>query len=640
MKYAPAVDAARYYAFASKIPLFCLVMAVLMLSKIVVFYDSVPWLHGIAIPGALGMLAVVRGIHWLRVRHHRIDDQEAKHRLDKVTALLFVGCYIITANDLALYYFADDSAGSDERHFVQMLLLGEGICSFFFLMHLRSAALLTAGLSIIPCLVLYALGGTVVAWVTTINIVVLAGAMMIVMLTYARDYASLAKSHVDLQTLGDENARLAAIDMVTELPNRREFFRELGVEIDRMGPAMARFSIGIVDLDGFKLVNDTHGHKFGDVVLARVAQRLKGSVGDETKFYRLGGDEFAFIHKGAETEANLLDMSKSIIDVILAPLTVGSVTTTIGCSIGMARFPESASDAELLYEYCDYALYDAKRGGRQRAVVFNDDHRQIMIEQGATEQALRAADLEQELFPVFQPITDSRTGRAVAYECLARWNSPTLGSVSPAKFIPVAEQCGLVSVITKVMLRKALRVMQDWELDTKLSFNLSPHDIANDALVLELFSIIEKSGIRPNRLGFELTETALIQNFDGARRNIELLQLSGIGVALDDFGAGYSSLSHVHALPLDKLKIDRRFIVDVEHNETSRNIIRSVAGLCQDLGIECIVEGAETQAQVDALGALGCNFVQGYFYSRPLTTSQLQDYVADGESRSKMAAVA
>jgi diguanylate cyclase (GGDEF)-like protein len=640
MNYAPAVDTARYYAFASKIPLFCLVMATLTVSKIVVFAGSVPWLHGIAIPAALGLLAFVGGIRWLRTRHHRIDEEEARHELNKASAILFVACYIATANDLALYYFANDSAGSDERHFVQMLLLGEGICSFFFLMHLRSAALLMAGLSIFPSLLLYALDGTLVALVTTVNIVALAAAMMIVMFTYARDYASLAKSHVDLQTLGEENARLAAIDMVTELPNRREFFRELGIVVDRSAPAHAGFSIGIVDLDGFKLVNDTHGHKFGDLVLARVAQRLKECAGPDTSFFRLGGDEFAFICRVEADEVALLAMGKNIIDGILVPLTVGSVTTSIGCSIGMARFPESASTGELLYEYCDYALYDAKRGGRQRSVVFNDEHRQVMIEQGATEQALRSADLEQELFPVFQPITDSRTGRAVAYECLARWKSPTLGSVSPAKFIPVAEQCGLVSVITKVMLRKALAVMQVWELDTKLSFNLSPHDISNDVLVLELFSIIEKSGVKPSRIGFELTETALIQNFDGARRNIELLQASGIGVALDDFGAGYSSLSHVHALPLDKLKIDRRFIADVEHNETSRNIIRSVAGLCQDLGIECIVEGAETQAQVDALGALGCNFVQGYFYSKPLTTSQLQDYVAEGESRGKLAAVA
>lgn len=636
MNYALAVDSARYHAFAQKMPVFYAAAALLMLSKVFVFYGIAPLLFSAVLPCAVAAFAVVRGIRWLRIRNKKVTDAEASKALKSATVLLYGACWITAVTDLALYHYG----GPGERRFIHFVMIGEGTCVFFFLMHLRGAALFMAAGSVLPSLVLYFFAGTVWDWAIALDLAVIAVAMMIVMFSYERDYALMARTHVDLQQLSEENARLAAIDMVTELPNRREFFRELGVEVDRSGPGVAQFSIGIVDLDGFKLVNDTHGHKFGDLVLARVAQRLKDCVGDQTKFYRLGGDEFAFIHKGAESESALLALGKTIIDGILVPLTVGSVTTSIGCSIGMSRFPESASEGELLYEYCDYALYEAKRAGRQRSVVFTDEHRQVMIEQGATEQALRAADLEQELFPVFQPITDSRTGRAVAYECLARWNSPTLGQVSPAKFIPVSEQCGLVSVITKVMLRKALKVMEGWELDTKLSLNLSPHDIANDVLVLELFSIIEKSGIRPSRVGFELTETALIQNFDTARRNIELLRMSGIGVALDDFGAGYSSLSHLHALPLDKLKIDRRFIADVEHNETSRNIIRSVAGLCQDLGIECIVEGAETQAQVDALGALGCNFVQGYFYSRPLTTSQLQDYFSAGESRSKMAAAA
>lgn len=637
MRYGLAVETAKYYAYTQKMPLFHAALALMMLSKIVVFYSSdAPWLYSVVLPGAMTIFLIEGGLRCLRLQNEPISEKDAARSLQIARYLTCAGCFIGVVNDLALYYYGNEG----ERQFVHLMMLGQGSCAFFFLMHLRSAALVTAALSMLPSMALYATAGTIWGWALVVNIMIFAGSMIVVMFRYERDSVSLAKSHVDVVRLGEENARLAAIDMVTELPNRREFFRDVGLEITRAQAEGTSFSIGIVDLDGFKRVNDTHGHKFGDLVLARVAQRLQGGVEDQMTFYRLGGDEFAFICKNEAEEKALLAIGKQIIDSLLLPLTVGSITTCIGGSIGIASFPASATTGELLYEYCDYALYDAKRGGRQLTVVFNEDHRRIMIEQGATEQALRSADLDEELFPVFQPITDSRTGRAIAYECLARWNSKTLGPVSPAKFIPVAEQCGLVSTITKVMLRKALKVMKDWEPDTKISVNLSPHDIANDALVLELFSIIEKSGIKPSRIGFELTETALIQNFDTARRNIELLQMSGIGVALDDFGAGYSSLSHVHALPLDKLKIDRRFIVDVEHNETSRNIIRSVAGLCQELGIECIVEGAETQEQVDALGALGCNLVQGYFHSKPLTSSQLKDYVADGKASKQLNAAA
>lgn len=636
MKYQLALEASRYQAFAQKMPLFYAAATVLVLSKVVVFYGVAPVFFSVVLPCAVAAFAVVRGLRWLRLRQMKVSEEEASRALQRVTILLTGACWITAVTDLVLYSYG----GPEERRFIQFVMMGEGGCVFFFLMHLRGAALLMAAGTLLPSLILYAFAGTLWDWAIAVNLAVIGLAMTIVMLSYERDYVSMARSHVDMKELSEENARLASIDMVTELPNRREFFRELKREVDLANAARAQFSIGIVDLDGFKLVNDTHGHKFGDIVLARVATRLQECVGDGAKFYRLGGDEFAFIRKGNASEEDLLAMGESIIAHVLVPLTVGSVTTAVGCSIGMARFPQAATSGDLLYEFCDYALYDAKRGGRRRPVVFDEQHRKIMQEQGATEQALRSADFDKELYPVFQPITDSRSDRTVAYECLARWESPTLGFVSPAKFIPVAEQCGLISIITKVMLRKALEAMRDWEDDIKLSFNLSPHDIANDALVLELFSIIEKSGIRPSRIGFELTETALIQSFDAARRNIELLQMSGIGVALDDFGAGYSSLSHVHALPLDKLKIDRRFIVDVEHNETSRNIIRSVVGLCQDLDIECIVEGAETQAQVDALAELGCNFIQGYFYSRPLTTSQLQDYVAAREGRGPLAAVA
>ncbi len=311
--------------------------------------------------------------------------------------------------------------GSDERHFVLMLLLGQGVCSFFFLMHLRKAALLMAGLSILPSLVLYASDGTMVGWSPPSTSRSLALAMMIVMLSYARDYASLAKSHLAVEALGEENARLAAVDMVTNLPNRREFFRELGVEVDRFGAEHDGFSIGI--RSGW--LQARQRHTWPQIRRPRTgagwANRLKECVGPEATFYRLGGDEFVFIHRAQVRRKRAAGNDQDDIESVLMPLDVGSITRRRSA----ARSAWLGSRNRHPMQNCStstatkrFTTPSAEAGNGRSSL--SDEHRRIMLDQGATEQALRAADLEQELYPVFQPITEfcARAAR-VAYECLA-----------------------------------------------------------------------------------------------------------------------------------------------------------------------------------------------------------------------------
>ncbi len=398
------------------------------------------------------------------------------------------------------------------------------------------------------------------------------------------------------------------------------------------------FSIGIIDLDGFKGVNDTHGHKVGDLVLSEVARRLMSIEDRKAQFHRLGGDEFAFLVTGSADGDALRALGHRIIECVSQPINCGSVTASVGCSIGIASYPDAAREADLLFEYCDYALYEAKRSGRRKTEIFSESHRSRMVEQNAIEHAFRSADFDEEIYPVFQPITNTRTGQTIAIECLARWNSRKLGNVSPAEFIPAAEQWGLVSAITKVMIKKALVVAAAWPEHVKLSINLSPNDIMSAERVGELLEIVNTSGLSPKKLVFELTETAFIKNFDVAQAQLERLRASGAEVALDDFGAGYSSLSHVHALPLDKLKVDRRFIADIETNETSRSIIRHVSLLCGDLGICCVAEGVETNGQLKVLEDLGCSIIQGYLIARPMPAEDLADYLMkDAEAKASAA---
>lgn len=630
-----SIDTARYAAFAEKMPVMYAAMAVLMGTKALVFAGTAPWLVSIALPAALALFTIVRGIRWVRLNGQPVEQAAARSRLRSATGLLFAASMLTVAIDVTLYQYGDEA----QRNFIVLQLTAEGFAIFFFVMHLGAAAGLMIVLGLLPVASLYAFQGTVSGGAAALTIVTVSAAMVHAMRSYSKDFLALVQSHLTLEKLGGENARLASADMITELPNRREFFRQLTAIHARACTIGETFAVGILDLDGFKLVNDAHGHKVGDQVLAEVAQRLTASAGAALTFFRIGGDEFGFIAPHLGNADQLADLGAGLIEALAPPIAVGSVTSSVGCSIGVAIYPDAADAVDLLFERADYALYEAKRTGRLRTVIFSPEHQKRMQEYGLVEQNLRIANLDAELHALFQPIIDVSSEQAVEFECLARWNSPVLGPVSPAVFIPVAEQAGLISRVTLAMMRKALAAMVDWPVETKISLNLSSHDIVSRKTVLELIAIVARSEISPSRISFELTETAFMHSYDTAREHIGILQKSGFSVALDDFGAGYSSLSHVHALPLDKLKIDRSFVNDLETNATSQNIVRTLARLCTDLGIECVVEGAENEHQIRLLVGLGCNTVQGYYYAKPLTNEQIHAYV-EGQAGNQDAAVA
>jgi diguanylate cyclase (GGDEF)-like protein len=447
-----------------------------------------------------------------------------------------------------------------------------------------------------------------------------------------KDFKAVIQTKIDLEEVSAENARLASLDMLTGLPNRRHFFSVLGQKVSSQG---SRIAVGIVDLDGFKPINDTYGHRVGDKVLDVIANRLGAARPEAIEFCRIGGDEFAFIVDLASIESDsLIEIGNALIKSSEDIIRAGDLNISLSCSVGFAVYPDLADSADSAFEHADFALYQAKRMGRGNTLVFSAEHQARITEQSKVEQVLLAADFDAEFYPLFQPIIDVASGKTEAFECLARWTSPVLGRVSPGSFIPIAEQAGLISNITAIMLRKALMDMATWPLDVKLSFNLSPHDITSGFSTMRIISTIMNSNIDPSRIVLELTETALLNDFTTAQRNIELLKASGLSLALDDFGTGYSSLCHVQSLPLDKLKIDRRFVVDVETNPTSQMIVRSLVALCQGIGIGCVVEGAETEAQVNMLRSLGCRTIQGYYYSRPIEASQIDGFLGAAQRQS------
>jgi predicted signal transduction protein with EAL and GGDEF domain len=310
-----------------------------------------------------------------------------------------------------------------------------------------------------------------------------------------------------------------------------------------------------------------------------------------------------------------------------APFHLTEAIVQISGSVGFAVYPTTASSPEELFDRADYALYHGKRTMRGNAIPFTADHIAEIHRDARIEQALKVADFERELAIVFQPIVDIRTETTIGFEALARWTSPTLGQVSPALFIPVAERAGIVGRLTRPLLQKALTAARKWPADMRLSFNLSAYDLTSPEGVLSVVSTIEKSSFDPRRLDLEITETAFTHDFGQVQQSVAMLRALGCGISLDDFGTGYSSLSRLHALPLTKIKVDRSFVTRLHEKPASYKIVKSLLALSNDMSVDCIIEGVETREEMDTLKKMEGVLVQGYFYSPPMTEQDIPGFL-------------
>lgn len=603
----------RYDAFVTMMPLLYGFLAAVMLAVMVVFRGREPLLASFFLPAFLMATACMRGVWWHRRRNEPVTIALAQTRLNQALAMLVAGSLLAGVMVWSLF----SVASPEERRFLTtayVLTSLVGLCCFS---HLRYMAVLCVVLILLPAAVQEVSAGTEPAILSGLILLFTVAGMARFLIVSYDQFTLLVRSKMEIQQLHEQNVRLLSVDMVTGIPNRRYFFDALSAALSA-SEGTGTVSVGVVDLDGFKPINDSYGHRVGDAVLREVARRLSEALPEVRGMSRIGGDEFAFFVENATGSPDLMRIGQALIEATQRPLVVGDLTLSVSCSIGFATYPDAAREADILFEFADFALYHAKRAGRSRSEIFSAEHRALMSAEDSIEQALRGADLETELTAVFQPVIDMVEGRILALECLARWTSPALGSVSPAIFIPTAERTGLITPITLVMLDKALAAMRGWPPSIRLSFNLSSNDITSQVAVLRIVALLTTSGVSPSRVIFELTETALLHDFGTARANIALIKATGAQIALDDFGTGYSSLSHIQNLPLNKLKIDRRFVVDIETNETSRMIVRSLVALCHGIGVDCIVEGVETEGQARALGSLGCSAVQGYLYARPV----------------------
>ncbi|BDW99958.1 putative bifunctional diguanylate cyclase/phosphodiesterase [Maricaulis maris] len=434
------------------------------------------------------------------------------------------------------------------------------------------------------------------------------------------------KSHRDAirdrktaEALAAEARHLAECDALTNLPNRRSFFVALESRLERLRQHGEPFILGLIDLDGFKPVNDTYGHAAGDEMLKTVARRLGGVAGDSAMPARLGGDEFALIAPAPCTRAEtVLQLGHRIEAALSRPYDLGDYTCKGSGSVGLLICNDPSLSTHDLMERADHALYFAKRALQGKAVLFNAALEHEMTASSQVDKALRRCDYEAEFTIKFQPQYDIIKSKIVGFEALARWDSPELGPVSPDVFIAAAERAGLIRPLTQVLLSKALAEMASWPDHLILAFNLSAHDLMSPQAMDSVLETVRASGLPAKRIEFEITETAMMSDFNQARRAINRISEAGHSVALDDFGVGYSSLQYLQQLPVSKLKIDRSFVSQMLEDSSSYKIVRTMLSLSQTLDLGCVIEGVESEAQMHILRSLGARHVQGYLIGAPM----------------------
>ena len=426
----------------------------------------------------------------------------------------------------------------------------------------------------------------------------------------------------------EQAQHLALHDRLTGLANRAFLAERLEEDLARARRDDSSLAMLCLDLDRFKQVNDTLGHPVGDALLRAVADRLRQCVRRSDTVARLGGDEFAIIQTPIASPDEAGSLAHRIVAALTEPYDLGEHRIVIGTSVGVAFAPADTTQADVLLKMADMALYRAKAEGRGTARFFKPEMDLELRERRTLELDLRRAIAMNEFELHYQPLVDVPTGTIDAMEALIRWRHPERGVVRPGEFIPIAEETGLITQIGIWVLHQACREAAAWPGSVRVAVNLSAAEFKGMGLVGAVTSALAGSGLTPDRLELEITETALITDTDATLEVLQTLRTTGVRIVLDDFGTGYSSLNYLRKFPFDKIKIDRSFVQDIETRADCKAIVRAVTNIGDNLGIATTAEGVETIAQFDMIQAHGCNQVQGYLFSRPVPAESVAALLA------------
>jgi diguanylate cyclase (GGDEF)-like protein len=426
---------------------------------------------------------------------------------------------------------------------------------------------------------------------------------------------------------------LANHDALTALPNRAMFTEVLNLSIQNARRYGRHFAVLFIDLDRFKVINDTLGHEAGDRLLLEMAKRLTHTVRSSDVVARLGGDEFVVLVQEVSEPKQVAAVARKILAALVQPLSMNQQEVRMTASIGICMYPGDAQDEQSLMKNADIAMYRAKEDGKNNYKYYSEEINVHSFEKLALETSLRRGLERDEFLLHYQAKLDLRTGAITGVEALVRWKHPDLGMVPPGQFIPLAEETGLIVPIGKWVLRTACAQVVDWQRrglpSMRMAVNLSARQFADDSLVADIEAVLSETAIAPDLLELELTESMVIQNTERAGRVLADIKRLGVRLAIDDFGVGYSSLSHLKRFPIDTLKVDRSFIRDIPADPEDKAITEAIIAMGKSLSLTVVAEGVETLEQQEFLREHACDEMQGFYFSKPIPADQFAEFLSE-----------
>ncbi len=613
-------------AFIPRMPWVYAILIVNLGGLMISLGNQFTYLVGAGIPVLL--LVGARLIHWLRLPRQAISELVAVTELRRAVIIGSIITSSYCAWILAIYAESSEDAQSHVILFGALAAIG---CSYALSPMPTAAKVPLVFLGLPLALVLIASADPAHA---AMGIALVTLLFVTLKINEAQNvtFTRLVNSRIDVELekqraeAAERSAlierslarKLADTDVLTGLGNRRALLAEIDMRTraDR-GP----FAVALLDLDGFKAINDTFGHSTGDELLVAVSRRLSDLFKDKGFVARLGGDEFAILLTGAgEREAGRL--VGEAIERIAQPYRHHNRNLVVSACAGVAFCAASESDPTQTIRMADIALFTAKRKGRGTVELFSDALELDVKRRAEIEMALRAPGVENEIELAYQPIVDLESMAICSFEALARWRHSELGWISPSEFIPITEQISVVERISEALLARAAAEALRWPSSIRLSFNLSAVQLCSEASAHRILQLVEEAGLAPARLQLEVTETALLGDFDAARRNLSHLSRAGVRLALDDFGAGYASISYLREMSFDAVKLDGTLVSAASADRAGTRLLQGVLDLCRAVELPCIAEHVETEQQVQLLRGMGCQYGQGFWLARPMSAEQ------------------